>query len=291
MTEEPKNLRADVTLQKSQGSDGEEAPPPCGSTRRTPRTTPTAHRHLVAGRGAARARSARGGLAGVYRSTEPLPIDGGAKVLVRLHKDRALLGLPVRAPEDAAIPAPAIEAPQSFSREFADKTEFLQRELKDDVPGWLWPAASLLVFTLARLHSEPGLGPRARRPQRDGRAAAGDAAPRRPHGGPNTDARVSEAPSRADELRGLGKLAVDGFRGGIDTTGTSTWGSRNVPSAPPGRGRPAQCTTRSPRACTRRYAASGRWWEPPARPPRRSPTGRASRRCPHRHAARRPSPP
>ena len=68
---------------------------------------------------------------------------------MRLHKDRALLGLPVRANEDKAIPAPAIEAESQFTREFADETEFLQRELKDDVPGWLWPAASLLVLALS----------------------------------------------------------------------------------------------------------------------------------------------
>jgi hypothetical protein len=148
--EEPKNLRADVTLEKSQGSDGQEA---LATVRLDPPDAADDAYWLTAISWQAEEPLVNDPLEevspGVYRSTEPLPIDGGAKVLVRLHKDRALLGLPVRAPEDAAIPAAAIDAPQQFTREFADETEFLQRELKDDVAGWLWPAASLLVLLLS----------------------------------------------------------------------------------------------------------------------------------------------
>ena len=150
ITEEPGNVRADVTLERSQGTNGEEARV---TVRLDPPDAADDAYWLTAISWQAEEPLVNDPLEavspGVYRSTEPLPIDGNAKVLVRLHKDRALLGLPVRANEDDAIPAPAIEAPPSFSRAFAGETEFLQRELKDDVPGWLWPAASLLVLGLS----------------------------------------------------------------------------------------------------------------------------------------------
>ena len=150
VTEEPKNISADVTLEKSQGENGEEA---LATVRLDPPDAADDAYWLTAISWQAEEPLVNDPLEevspGVYRSTEPLPIDGNAKVLVRLHKDRALLGLPMRANEDTAIPAPAIEAPASFTRDFADEKEFLQRELKDDVPGWLWPAASLLVLALS----------------------------------------------------------------------------------------------------------------------------------------------
>ncbi len=72
---------------------------------------------------------------GLYRTTEPLPVHGTWKTLIRLHKDDALLGLPIFMPEDEAIPAEAVPAPQgTFVRPLVDETEILQRELKADVP-------------------------------------------------------------------------------------------------------------------------------------------------------------
>ena len=139
-----------MTLEKSQGPNGEEAR---ATVRLDPPTAADDSYWLTAISWQAEEPLVNDPLEevspGVYRSTEPLPIDGSSKVLIRLHKDRALLALPVRAPEDTAIPAPAVEAPQRFTRDFADETEFLQRELKDDVPGWLGPAASLLVLALS----------------------------------------------------------------------------------------------------------------------------------------------
>ena len=87
--------------------------------------------------------------AGRYRSTEPLPVAGEWKALIRLHRDRWMLGVPVYLPGDPAIPAKEVPASARFSRGFVDETEILQRELKDDVPGWLWPAASLAVLALS----------------------------------------------------------------------------------------------------------------------------------------------
>jgi hypothetical protein len=82
---------------------------------------------------------------GVYETTEPLPVDGTWKALVRVHEDDALLGLPIFLPEDRAIPAPGVPATASFQREFVDETEILQRELKDGVPGSLAIVAYLTV--------------------------------------------------------------------------------------------------------------------------------------------------
>jgi hypothetical protein len=104
---------------------------------------------------------------GVYETSEPVPIDGTWKALVRAHVGDALLGLPIFLPEDPAIPAEAVAATPSFQRAFVDETEILQRELKDGVPGSLAVIAYLVVgsivvalivllgWVLRRLGAEP----------------------------------------------------------------------------------------------------------------------------------------
>ncbi|HEX5954499.1 MAG TPA: hypothetical protein VFY37_01065 [Solirubrobacterales bacterium] len=82
---------------------------------------------------------------GVYETSEPLPVDGSWKALIRVHQDDALLGLPIFLPEDPAIPAREVPATATFERPFVDETEILQRELKDDVPGSLAIVAYLIV--------------------------------------------------------------------------------------------------------------------------------------------------
>ena len=82
---------------------------------------------------------------GVYETSEPLPVDGSWKALIRVHQDDALLGLPIFLPEDPAIPAREVPATATFERPFVDETEILQRELKDDVPGSLAVVAYLIV--------------------------------------------------------------------------------------------------------------------------------------------------
>jgi hypothetical protein len=86
---------------------------------------------------------------GVYESTKPVPAYGEWKTLLRLHEGNALLAVPVYMPEDKAIPAPEVKAKAHFTRTFVDETKILQRELKDDVPGWIWAAASLLVLAIS----------------------------------------------------------------------------------------------------------------------------------------------
>ena len=85
---------------------------------------------------------------GVYETSEPLPVHGTWKALIRVHKDDALLGLPIYLPEDTAIPAKEVPATASFTRDFVDETEILQRELKDDVPGYLAAVAYTAVASI-----------------------------------------------------------------------------------------------------------------------------------------------
>ncbi len=86
---------------------------------------------------------------GTYESTKPVPVHSDWKTILRLHEGNALLGVPVYLPEDTAIPAPEVRAEPQFTRTFVDETEILQRELKDDVAGWIWVAASLVVLVIS----------------------------------------------------------------------------------------------------------------------------------------------
>jgi hypothetical protein len=86
---------------------------------------------------------------GVYRTTEPVPVYGGWKAMVRLHTGDSLVGVPIFLPEDRAIPAPEVPAESSFTRDFVRDLALLQREKKDDVPGALSAIAYLVVAAIA----------------------------------------------------------------------------------------------------------------------------------------------
>jgi hypothetical protein len=118
---------------------------------------------------------------GAYRTTEPVPVYGGWKAMVRLHTGDSLIGVPIFLPEDRAIPAPEVPAESRFTRDFVRDLVLLQREKKDDVPRALSAIAYLVVAVIAaaligliawvllRLERAPGR-PRAPRPA--GRIAA-----------------------------------------------------------------------------------------------------------------------
>jgi hypothetical protein len=86
---------------------------------------------------------------GVYRTTEPVPVYGGWKAMVRLHTGDSLVGVPIFLPEDRAIPAPEVPAESSFTRDFVRDLVLLQREKKDDVPSALSAIAYLVVAAIA----------------------------------------------------------------------------------------------------------------------------------------------
>jgi hypothetical protein len=83
---------------------------------------------------------------GVYRTPEALPLFGQWKSTLRLQTGSVMADVPVYMPADPAIPAPAVHAPQHFTREFQPTHEVLQREAKQDIPSWLWTLAASLVM-------------------------------------------------------------------------------------------------------------------------------------------------
>ena len=84
-----------------------------------------------------------------WRTTEPIPLHGTWKSLVRLHKNASIEGLPVYLPKDSAIPVGGVPAPARFERSFVPDVEILQRERKQDVPAGLHTIVSLVVLAIA----------------------------------------------------------------------------------------------------------------------------------------------
>jgi hypothetical protein len=87
---------------------------------------------------------------GVYRFRTPAPVYGDWKTILRVQTGRSIMGVPIYMPADSAIPgAKLVPATASFTRPFVADHELLQRERKDDIPGWLWTAACLVVLVLS----------------------------------------------------------------------------------------------------------------------------------------------
>lgn len=72
--------------------------------------------------------------AGRYRTTEPIPVYGDWKTMVRLQKSSSLTALPIYLPRDTAIPVGEVPAPASFTRPFGNEHQILQREQKGGSP-------------------------------------------------------------------------------------------------------------------------------------------------------------
>jgi hypothetical protein len=87
---------------------------------------------------------------GVYETTKPIPLHGDWKTMIRLHEGNAILGLPVYAPADAAIPVAGVAAPATFDRAFRSDHALLQREARTR-EAWITWAAYLTVLVCALL--------------------------------------------------------------------------------------------------------------------------------------------
>jgi hypothetical protein len=128
---------------------------------------------------------------GEYRTTRPIPIHDDWKALLRIHDGRQLYAMPIYLPEDAAIPAEAIEA-EDGTRGAIPEIDILQRELKAS-GGGLWLLANLVVLfcTLALIAGMSwGVGRYSRR-----------AGAREPYPDVPADPPADDAPSRpASEL-------------------------------------------------------------------------------------------
>jgi hypothetical protein len=149
ITSEPDGYRASVTLTDTQGAPSREVTAqvqidPASATDDANWVQMTSWQ----GGGRVVDRLERTG-PGTYESTKPVPVHGDWKTMLRVHEGNSLLGIPVYLPADPAIPAPEVRAEPQFTRTFVDETKILQRELKDDVPTWIWAAASLLVLAIS----------------------------------------------------------------------------------------------------------------------------------------------
>jgi hypothetical protein len=108
---------------------------------------------------------------GIYRTTEPIPVGGEWKTVLRLHDGDSLTLAPIYLPEDRAIPAEAVSAPPTFTREFVAEKQFLQREAKTDTAAAVTAISygvviaitlgflGLLAFGLHRLAVAPPVAP------------------------------------------------------------------------------------------------------------------------------------
>jgi hypothetical protein len=87
---------------------------------------------------------------GHYRSTQPVPVWGSWKTLLRVQDGYTMTAVPIYEPEDAAIPAPEVPALASSTRPFVHEITILQRERDQNAPAWLFTAGSaiVLIFTL-----------------------------------------------------------------------------------------------------------------------------------------------
>ncbi|MGY1724289.1 hypothetical protein [Blastococcus sp. SYSU DS0533] len=102
---------------------------------------------------------------GEYRTTEPVPLHGTWKTLLRVHDGRVLTAFPIYLPQDEAIPADEIPAEDGMTRSAIPEIDILQRELEDS-GGGLWLVSNLVVLacTLALVAAMAwGVGRYARR--------------------------------------------------------------------------------------------------------------------------------
>jgi hypothetical protein len=84
---------------------------------------------------------------GAYATTQPIPVFGSWKAMVRLQRGRTLAAIPLALPADPAIPVKAVPARLgTTTRAFEADEHVLQRERRRDVPTWLWGVAGLVVL-------------------------------------------------------------------------------------------------------------------------------------------------
>jgi hypothetical protein len=118
---------------------------------------------------------------GRYRTTEPIPVHGNWKALIRLHAGNSLTTVPIFMPADRAIPAKEIPPSARFERAFVPDHEVLQREQKSAAPaltglayavvlGIALSLLALLAWGLHRLGTPAPIGPPSPEPAKPRRA-------------------------------------------------------------------------------------------------------------------------
>ncbi len=149
--DQPAGVRADVTLDSVAGSEGRTA---FVTARITPPSAAedTSWFNAVSWQGGGRETAVMEPLGdGRWRSSQALPLHGEWKTALRLHKDRAMIALPLHMPRDSGVPTPGVSRPEQFSAVMVPDLEVVQTERRDYVPGWLWTPAALLMLALCGL--------------------------------------------------------------------------------------------------------------------------------------------
>jgi hypothetical protein len=88
---------------------------------------------------------------GHYRSTQPMPVYGKWKTLLRVHDGRTLTAVPIFLAGDPGIGAPEVPAQASMTRPFVSEITILQRERNPDTPMSLWFIGCLVVLVCTLL--------------------------------------------------------------------------------------------------------------------------------------------
>jgi hypothetical protein len=83
---------------------------------------------------------------GHYRTTQPVPVSGSWKTLLRVQDGTTMAGVPIFLPADPGIGAEGQPAEAVRTRDFVQEITILQRERNLDHPTWLFSAASLVVL-------------------------------------------------------------------------------------------------------------------------------------------------
>ncbi|MDT5005953.1 MAG: hypothetical protein QOJ24_3129 [Mycobacterium sp.] len=83
---------------------------------------------------------------GHYRSTQPMPVYGKWKTLLRVHDGRIFTAVPIFLAGDPGIGAPEIPAQATMTRPFVPEITILQRERNPDTPVVLWTIGGLIVL-------------------------------------------------------------------------------------------------------------------------------------------------
>jgi hypothetical protein len=88
---------------------------------------------------------------GHYRSTQPMPVYGKWKTLLRVHDGRMLTAVPIYLAGDPGIGAPEVPAQANMTRPFVAEITILQRERNPDTPMALWTIGCVVVLVCTLL--------------------------------------------------------------------------------------------------------------------------------------------
>ena len=81
-----------------------------------------------------------------WESTQPVPVGGNWKTLLRVQDGRMLTAVPIYMPADAPLNVKEVPAEPKFTRDFVPEIEILQRERDFDSPAWMWGVANMIVL-------------------------------------------------------------------------------------------------------------------------------------------------